>query len=195
MISQALMYIAGKINQAFFTPAGTPRVILGNVTILNDPAVTESNVLLSLVNIEEEKLLRNPENFVRRDQSVIYRNPPMHFNTTLIFGAYLPNTNNLTTNYEESVSKIQRIIGFFQRQSVFDRSLFPDLPAGIEKLVFELVSLNLEQLHHLWSMLGGKYIPSVVYRMRMVIIDEALDGPEAPLISQIWIDDKIKFQQ
>ncbi len=44
-------------------------------------------------------------------------------------------------------------------------------------------------------MLGGKYIPSVVYRMRMVIIDEALDGPEAPLISQIWIDDKIKFQQ
>jgi hypothetical protein len=61
MISQALMYIAGKINQAFFTPAGTPRVILGNVTILNDPAVTESNVLLSLVNIEEEKLLRNPE--------------------------------------------------------------------------------------------------------------------------------------
>jgi hypothetical protein len=25
-------------------------------------------------------------------------------------------------------------------------------------------------------MLGGKYIPSVVYRMRMVIIDEALDG-------------------
>jgi hypothetical protein len=83
----------------------------------------------------------------------------MHFNTTLIFGAYLPNTNNLTTNYEESVSKIQRIIGFFQRQSVFDRSLFPDLPAGIEKLVFELVSLNLEQLPTSGRCLGGSTFP------------------------------------
>jgi len=29
----------------------------------------------------------------------------------------------------------------------------------------------------------------------MVIIDEAIEGPEVPLITQIVIDDKIKFQQ
>jgi hypothetical protein len=44
-------------------------------------------------------------------------------------------------------------------------------------------------------MLGGKYIPSVVYKMRMVAIDEALESAEAPWITQIIIDDKIKFQQ
>ena len=195
MITQALTYIAGKINSAFFTPAGTPRVILGNVASLYDAGSNESNLLLSLVNIEEEILLRDPENYYRRDQSVIYRNPPMHFNTTLVFGAYLPNQNNLTTNYEESISKIQRVIGFFQRRSVFDPASSPDLPPGIEKLNFELVNLNLEQLHHLWSMLGGKYVPSVVYRMRMVVIDEALDEAESPLITQIVIDDKIKFRE
>ena len=195
MITQALTYISTKINSAFFTPAGSPRVILGNVATLNDSGINESNVLLSLVNIEEEILLRNPENFIKRDPSVIYKNPPMHFNITIIFGAYLPNQNELGTNYEGSISKIQKIIGFFQRQNVFDHSNFPDLPPGIEKLVFNLVNLNLEQLHHLWSMLGGKYIPSVVYKMRMVAIDEALESDEAPLITQILIDDKIKFQQ
>jgi hypothetical protein len=195
MITQALTYIAAKINSAFFTPAGVPRVMLGNVAILNDQGINEANILLSLVNIEEEVLLRNPENFIKREPNVVYKNPPMHFNITIIFGAYLPNQNELGTNYEGSIAKIQKIIGFFQRQRVFDRPAFPDLPAGIESLVFELVNLNIEQLHHMWSMLGGKYIPSVVYRMRMVAIDEALESPEMPLITQIVIDDKIKFQQ
>lgn len=195
MITQALTYISAKINSAFFTPGGSPRVILGNVATLNDAGINESNVLLSVVNIEEEVLLRNPENFFKRDLSVIYRNPPMYLNITIVFGAYLPNQNELGTNYEGSVLKIQKVIGFFQRQSLFEHADFPDLPPGIEKLTFELMNLNLEQLHHLWSMLGGKYLPSVAYKMRMVIIDEALESPGAPLISQILIDDKIKFQQ
>jgi hypothetical protein len=195
MISQALTYISVKINSAFFTPAGSPRVILGNIATLSDAGVAESNVLLTLINIEEEVLRRDPENYFKRDPSVVYKNPPMHFNTTIAFGAYLPNQNNLGTNYEGSIAKIQKVIGFFQRQNVFERTNFPDLPNGIEKLNFELVNLNLEQLHHLWSMLGGKYIPSVVYKMRMVAIDEALESAEAPWITQIIIDDKIKFQQ
>jgi hypothetical protein len=195
MITQALTYIASKINASFFTPAGTPRVILGNVTTLNESGTEDVNVLLSVVNIEEEVLSRNPENFFKRDPSVVYKNPPMHFNITIIFGAYLPNQNSSGTNYEESIAKVRKVIGFFQRQRYFDHSGFPDLPAGIEKLVFDLVSMNMEQLHHLWSMLGGKYIPSVVYKMRMVAIDEAPETAEAPLITQVVIDDKIKFQQ
>ncbi len=194
MITQALIFAATKINLAFFTPDGSPRVVLGNVAALNDPDYNEPNILLSLINIEEEVLLRNPENFFKRDNSVVYKNPPMHFNSTIIFGAYRTDINR-EQDYTDSITYIQKVIGFFQRQNVFDASNSPDLPDGIEKIVFELVNLNLEQLYHLWSMLGGKYIPSVVYKMRMVIIDEALEEMEAPLISQIVIDDNIKFQQ
>jgi hypothetical protein len=194
MIAQALTYISSKINTALFTPGGSPRVVPGNITAFNDNAFIDPNILLTLINIEEEVTLRNPDNYIKRDLSVIYKNPPMHFNITVIFGAYLPNTNNLDTNYSTSLAKIQKILGFFQRQNTFDTTNSPDLPAGIEKLVFDLVNMNLEHLHHLWSMLGGKYIPSVVYKMRMVVIDQALEAPPAPLISQIVIDDKIKFQ-
>jgi hypothetical protein len=194
MITQALNFIANQINLAFFTPNGSPRVILGNVAALNDADYNEPNVLLSLVNIEEEVLLRNPENFFKRNNSTVYKNPPMHFNITIIFGAYRTDPDREQA-YTDAVSYIQRVIGFFQRENVFDPVNSPDLPAGIEKLVFELMSYNIEQLHNLWTMLGGKYIPSVIYKMRMVIIDEALEEMEAPLISQILIDDKIKFQK
>jgi hypothetical protein len=194
MITQALAFIANQINLAFFTPNGSPRVILGNVAALNDADYNEPNVLLSMVNIEEEVLLRNPENFFKRNNSTVYKNPPMHFNITIIFGAYRTDPDREQV-YTDAVSYIQRVIGFFQRESVFEPSNSPDLPAGIEKLVFELMNYNIEQLHNLWTMLGGKYVPSVVYKMRMVIIDEALEEMEAPLISQILLDDKIKFQK
>jgi len=194
MITQALTYIATKINTAFFTINGSPRVILGNVAALYDPDYNEPNILLSLINIEEETLLRNPENFFKRNNSVVYKNPPMHFNATIMFGAFHTDPDREQA-YTDSLTYIQKIIGFFQRESVFDPSNSPDLPSGIEKLVFELVNLNLEQLHHLWTLLGGKYIPSVVYKMRMVIIDEALEETEAPLITQVVIDDNLKFQE
>ena len=194
MIQEALTYISKKINIDFFTLSGTPRVILGNVAALSDAGNTEPNVILSLINIEEEVLLRNPETFLRTPAPV-YRNPPIYLNVTVIFGAYQPNKNDSGQNYEESISKIQKVIGFFQRRNVFDKSEFNDLPDGIENLRISLVNLSLDQLHQLWSILGGKYVPSVVYKMRMVIIDEAIEGPEVPLITQIVIDDKIKFQQ
>jgi len=194
MITQALTYIANQINLAFFTPNGNPRVILGNVAALNDPDYNEPNILLSLINIEEEVLLRNPENFFRRENSVVYKNPPMHFNITIMFGAFRTDPDR-EQSYTDAITYIQKVVGFFQRNNVFTPENSQDLPAGIEKLVFELVNLNMEQLHHLWTMLGGKYIPSVVYRMRMVIIDEALEEMEAPLITQIVIDDNLKFQE
>ena len=169
--------------------------MIGNVATLNDTGNTEINLILSLINIEEDVLLRNPENFFKRDLSTVYKNPPKHFNLTIIFGANNAAATDKQQAYLQALQHIQIIIGFFQSQNVFDRNNSPDLPEGIDKLVFELVNLNLEQLHHLWGMLGGKYIPSVVYKMRLVTIDDAQEEREAPLITQIKINDHLKFQQ
>ena len=52
----------------------------------------------------------------------------------------------------------------------------------IERLVVELYSLNLEQQNHLWGYLGGKYLPSVVYKVRLVRIQEdAVRGEARPI--------------
>jgi hypothetical protein len=49
-----------------------------------------------------------------------------------------------------------------------------------------MISLNLEQLHQLWSMLGGRYHPSVAYRMKMVTID-SITETDGSLIKEIQI--------
>jgi hypothetical protein len=44
---------------------------------------------------------------------------------------------------------------------------------NLNKLIFDLYSTRFEELNQLWSMMGGKYIPSVIYKMRMAVIQDA----------------------
>jgi hypothetical protein len=88
--------------------------------------------------------------------------------------------------YGKALEMVQNTIGFFQKKNVFDHTNTSSLDPGIEKLILEMVSLNMEQLHQLWSMLGGKYHPSVAYRMRMVTID-SITEVSGNLIKEIQI--------
>jgi len=69
------------------------------------------------------------------------------------------------------------VIGVFQKKFAFDHSNTPSLDPNIEKLILDMDSLTLQQLHEIWSVLGGRYFPSVVYRMRMVTIDYVSETP------------------
>ena len=63
-------------------------------------------------------------------------------------------------------------ISFFQYTSVFNHNNTPDLDSSVEKLVFEMINLNIQELSQLWGVHGGKYLPSVLYKTRMVTITE-----------------------
>ena len=128
-----------------------------------------SDIVISLINIEEIRMTRDPLNYLRKDNGILLKNPAVHLYLTLLF------TSVRDAGYGISLQNIQKVIEFFQRKYVFDRSNTPNLDENIEKLVLDMVSLNIEQLHQLWSMLGGKYHPSVAYRMNMVTIDSVTD--------------------
>jgi hypothetical protein len=50
-----------------------------------------------------------------------------------------------------------------------------------------MVSMNFEQVNHLWATLGGKYLPSVLYKVRMVAIEDDTPQMEADTISRFSI--------
>jgi hypothetical protein len=104
------------------------------------------------------------------------KNPAVHLYLTLLFTSV-----RHQGGYGLALQSIQNTIAFFQRKYVFDHANTPALDAQIEKLILEMISLNLEQLHQLWSMLGGRYHPSVAYRMRMVTIDSTTNQPGFPV--------------
>ena len=142
---------------------------LGNISeIINDINNNGQNadVIISLINIEENRISKSPENFIRKDGGILIKNPAVHLYLTLLFTSV-----RRAGAYGLSLQDQQNVIGFFQKKFVFDHSNTPALNVNIEKLILDMVSMNVEELQLLWSMLGGKYHPSIAYRMRMITID------------------------
>jgi hypothetical protein len=196
MLKDTLQFFADELNKYLIlkqvVSSDTPRVVLGNVaraydteTLSGADAIT-NRAIISLVNIEEDRVSKQQENYVKTDIGVKYKNPPLYLNIYMLISV---NRNN----YGQSLAWLGHILQFFQYQNVFTPVTHPSLDSRILKLITELYSLNFEQVNHLWSTLGGKYLPSVMYKVRQVSLDEDLTMSESGFIKEIQIDDKIKL--
>ncbi|GAA4400418.1 hypothetical protein GCM10023187_13600 [Nibrella viscosa] len=182
MLRQALEGIRTELNAYLATTITNgdngPIVRLMNIAGMDQngtQAITDT-VLMSLVNIEEETTLKNGATYKQPDALTTVRvNPVLYLNFFVLFAINATNE----TNYLNALLLLSRVITFFQRKYVFTRDNTPALDSGIEKLIAELYSPNFEQLNHLWAMLGGKYMPSALYRVRMLMIDDSQAEPSS----------------
>lgn len=186
MIEEALRFLKTELNQYLnnkISPQAESRVELGNVARLGESVSNDliNKIVISLVNIEEDRISRNPENFVRAENRTIYKNPKVHLNLYCLFTAN-------KEFYNDALKQLSYIIQFFQHKNVFTHENTPALDTGIEKLILDLHTLNFEQVNHLWATLGGKYIPSALYKMRMITIDEGLVTAESAFIKEVHIE-------
>jgi len=194
MIHNALSYIVAAINQDFDDPSipDEPQVVLGNIAFIDafqdeSAESTKDKLIASVVNIAQEGSLRNIP-FRRAAKSdegqpiTLERSPEIWLNVYILFGA---NQNR----YADALEYISRIVGFFQRQHVFTPEELQDIIGdatdvnlpNVEKLIFDLYSMGFEELSQLWGIMGGKYIPSVMYKMRMAMIQEAASSDSRPI--------------
>ncbi|WP_158800362.1 DUF4255 domain-containing protein [Pedobacter sp. L105] len=96
------------------------------------------------------------------------------------------------SNYGEALRFLSFVIGFLQEKNVFDHTNTPRLDDSIDKLVFELESFEPERLSNIWSTLGAKYMPSVFYKVRMIIYDSNKVQEYRPVVSGITADNLLK---
>jgi len=166
-------------------------IILSNISQLNETQpnsggndVDPQNAFISVVNIEEDRISKSPENFVRAlDGSITYKSPKIFLNVYVLFAVNL-------TSYTESLKRLSYIIQFFQYQNVFTPISYPSIPAGVDELILDLMSLSYQDLNNLWGILGSRYLPSVMYKMRLISINEDFALGGAGLIQKITINDK-----
>ncbi len=85
-------------------------------------------------------------------------------------------------NYLESLKILSHAVQFFQVNPVFDRLSAPEMDRGIEQLTLEIENLDIDGISQLWGILGGRYLPSVLYRMRTVTIDAGALSAESLVI-------------
>lgn len=137
-----------------------------------------NKIVCSLVNIEEEKVLKNGLSYTTRRDITEQHNPIIYLNLYLLF------TSTKSDDYLGGLADLSAVLTFFQGKQVFNQENTRGLPPEIDKVIFDIHTLNFEYLNHLWGILGGKYFPSVLYKVRLVPI-KAEAGTLASVITGI----------
>lgn len=169
LVEKSMSFIEDQLNTylKLKTKENTKRAELSPIVKQNgNLEISGNHVGITLVNIEEEvhgKTQGKPQAGNGPKNELV--NPDIKINLYLLFSA---NFNE----YDESLKAISHLVSFFQSRNVFERSRYPVLGPNIERLIFDLQSLSFEQLNHLWGMMGAKYMPSLLYKMRMLVISE-----------------------
>jgi hypothetical protein len=176
MIDQALDYIRKEVRTRL--GVDDSEVLTGSVHALKDQD-NAKGAYISVVNLQEETALRNSDHVQRRDHQIRYQEPPVHLNLYLLFAFEFQ-------NYGTSLLRLSQTIELFQSRRVLtaeNASPANPFPDALEKLVFDFYNLDFEQMNHLWGVLGGTYFPSVLYKVRMVLIQRDEDRAGVPITS------------
>ncbi len=193
MIHDALDFLRSRLNEYLnlkLDPTGNGQgsfVQLANVAwndTNNQSTSTDGsnfNAFITLVNVEEDRISRPQENSVRKNNATVYKNPKIYLNLYVLFAVNL-------SSYLESLKRLSYIIQFFQYQNVFTSLSTPDLPDGVEKLILDLDTLSFQDLNNLWGIMGSKYLPSVLYKVRLITISEEFVMGRGGLISEMLIN-------
>ena len=201
MISHALTIVINELERhltdTYGSGAVSPQVRLGNLSEgigsgASSNGVPRDILALSMVNIREEKALKNVTNQVRNDATlrVVYENPPVFLNCQILVVA-------THSNYANALLMLSRAIRFFQFKNVFTQdnvapaSLTTNAPSNVLdqleafKLIFDLYSPTMEEVNHLWGTLGGKQYPFVLYSLRLLELKFKAAQSEGGLITEV----------
>ncbi len=171
MIDTAISLLANELNEFLKRTFDMNEdvVVISNVLEQDGTVASHVNnkVVVSLIKIEKDTVpFRKPDQIDLAAERVIQSAVPLYFNLYLMFAACFSGNN-----YREGLKFISNTINFFQRQPVFDRQNTPDLNENIDKLLLNIENLSIHDLSSLWGMLSGKYLPSIIYKVRMVAFD------------------------
>jgi hypothetical protein len=142
-------------------------------------AIEDDQIGVSLINVEEERAVKAQlPQAAYLDGRQVLREPEIKLNLYLLFAAYFK-------NYEQGLKQLSLVLTFFQSRPAFTRARYPGLDPRIEKLAVDLMSLGYEQLNQVWAFVGAKYLPSALYRVRLVALQDDEPASVAPPITKI----------
>jgi hypothetical protein len=202
MIYTAMKFLSGVMNDfialkdPLATAGGTTgAVVLTNVVDQENKLLfTDDRIFMTLVNTEEETVGKSHLPYLRNpDDSLNIVNPDIKLNLYIQFSAHGGNAGAGLSGYEKSLKLLNEVVLFYQYRNVFkagDYNMLKD--GGLDKLIIDPVSLTFEQLNHLWATMGAKYLPSVLYKCRMLTFRETVVSPAQPLVKELQTNQKLK---
>ncbi|OYQ36191.1 hypothetical protein CHU95_05210 [Niveispirillum lacus] len=178
MLDRALLFIRDTLDAHLRSTLSLsePIVVLNHLQT-GEGATSQKNqnrVIMALTKIEYEPS-RQFYNEKIGSSGKTNKPPAQYFNLNIMMAANFD-------DYIESLKVMSNVIMFFQANSSFKRSLLPNMPAELSLLEIEIENTSDAKSFEIWSALGATYLPSLIYKVRRLIIDaDQISGFTAPL--------------
>jgi len=189
MIYETLQILKEQLD-VYFSDEGLGKIIaLENIALWEsgseDASRVTGKVILTLINIEEETTLKNIPNYNVINGKTEYKNPPVNLNLFLLISA------NCDT-YDKSLRSISKVIQFFQGNKTFTSSntVYNRTNVAFDildyfKFILELYTPSFEELNYVWGTLGGRQLPSVIYKVQLIQIEQDRKTAESEAITHV----------
>jgi hypothetical protein len=181
-IRATLEAVRQRLNE--FLQAAEPRpeewVVLSNLV---DPEGkgydgARNRLVMFLANVQKETVISTSRGFVPAgDSHYALVAPPLYVNLHVLVFA-----NFYDASYAEGLGVLSLALGFFQQNPAFTPSTLPALPAGVDRLTWEMESVQPADLNYLMGLAGVKYLPSVVYKVRLLAFQSGAIQSQAPAV-------------
>lgn len=170
MIFEVLKILSEEVESYIGSNVKMENVAMFDSQTDNSPNLN-NKIILTLLNINEESTLKNFPNQTISGDRVVTKPRIINLNLFILFSA---NRNS----YEKSLIDIANIIEFFQGKKVFTQSNTVYNRQSVElqnidnfRFTVELYTPTFEELNYIWGSLGGKQLPSVLYKLSLVQIE------------------------
>jgi hypothetical protein len=188
MIERALLFLRDQVRSELTTdPDGDPSA--ENVVFVDgdhsEPMTFPLGaVSLLLINLEEERIMRPAEPYVRReaDGAALHVQPDIRLVLYILFVARY-------RQYEVAWAQLSKIVQLFQSKRSFSSDDGVGLSDDIHRLSTELLTLRFGEQNEIWSSLRATYHPSIAYRVHLVAFR---DREHASLASVRQVNLKVK---
>lgn len=179
MIDLALKLICDRLNAHLTALFSVPEdlVVIGPLSDTEGKPTAEARNRLTmfLTNIAQDTM---PRGTATRGPLSNGQTPPVHVNIYFMLAS-----GHDPDIYGEGLKLISAALMFFQANPVMTPRTAPEMPAGLSQLTIEIANLRSEELGQLWGNLGGRYVPSVMFKVRSVVIAAGDINSVTPLVS------------
>ncbi|CAG8999774.1 MAG: hypothetical protein CENE_01753 [Candidatus Celerinatantimonas neptuna] len=171
MLYPCLDYLSYRMNQSIkntFSTIEDAVLVSPPVDLDGTPTPNIQNkILLFISQLERDPYPQQIPTYPGHPQKrIALTNKPLYVSLSVVMAASFS-----SANYTDGLKLLSHLMAFFHRNPLFNRHNSPDLPEIIEQIAMEMENIPMEQLSHMWGMVGSRYLPSVVYKTRAVIPD------------------------
>lgn len=146
------------------------------LSAINKDGAQEGGIVITLVHIEEEASRKQQipsfsigSDGLKTDRR--YTQPEIALNLYVLISAH-------NEKYDAAITNISKVIHAFQKQNIFE---YPSLTNKSENdsIRMTLHPFTLEQNINLWQSIGYKMMPSVMYKVSLIMVQDSESQPDA----------------